>query len=134
MHPLAGLLCQRQPNVLQLQSNVSHDNVMTVLQGDAKVYEAECASSPGFSVNFTNQESRGTTYAEFRKLNLKWQQKVGKVRRWLSPVPIQTHPVQQIRCSMAVVFLTSATGHYMIKTTGTARNSARLSSSKPAPV
>ncbi len=81
MHPLAGLLCQRQPNILQLQSNVSHDNVMTVPQGDAKVYEAECASSPGFSVNFTNQESRGTTYAEFRKLNLKWQQKVGKVRR-----------------------------------------------------
>lgn len=48
-------------------------------QGSAKVYAAECAASPCFSINFVNPLERRTSYEEFRKLNIKWQHKLGKV-------------------------------------------------------
>lgn len=50
-----------------------------MLQGSAKVYAAECAASPCFAINFTQPSSRRTSYDEFRKLNSKWQHKLGKV-------------------------------------------------------
>jgi hypothetical protein len=49
-------------------------------QGSARVYAAECAASPCFAINFTQPSSRRTSYDEFRKLNSKWQHKLGKVR------------------------------------------------------
>ena len=49
------------------------------LQGSAKVYAEECAASPCFAINFTQPSSRRTSYEEFRKLNSKWQHKLGKV-------------------------------------------------------
>jgi hypothetical protein len=43
------------------------------------VYAEECAASPCFAINFTQPSSRRTSYDEFRKLNSKWQHKLGKV-------------------------------------------------------
>jgi hypothetical protein len=51
-----------------------------LLQGSAKVYAEECAASPCFAINFTQPSSRRTSYEEFRKLNSKWQHKLGKVK------------------------------------------------------
>lgn len=48
-------------------------------QGSAKVYAEECAASPCFSINFADPAARRTSYVEFRKLNSKWQHKLGKV-------------------------------------------------------
>ena len=50
-----------------------------MLQGSARVYAEECAASPCFAINFTQPSSRRTSYEEFRKLNSKWQHKLGKV-------------------------------------------------------
>lgn len=36
-------------------------------------------ASPCFAINFTQPSSRRTSYEEFRKLNSKWQHKLGKV-------------------------------------------------------
>ena len=47
-------------------------------QADAKTFAAECAS-PCFSTNFTDPKTRICSYDEFRKLNIKWQLKLGKV-------------------------------------------------------
>ena len=42
------------------------------------MYAEECAASPCFAINFTQPSSRRTSYEEFRKLNSKWQHKLGK--------------------------------------------------------
>ena len=73
---LGRLQAQRPLGLTHGLLNTGHH---AALQGSEKVYAEECAASPCFAINFTQPSSRRTSYEEFRKLNSKWQHKLGKV-------------------------------------------------------
>ena len=47
------------------------------MQGNEQIYEAECESTPCFAHNFGDPQARRTSYDEFKRLNSKWQHKLG---------------------------------------------------------
>ena len=48
-------------------------------QADEALYEQECLTTPCFSHHFGEPDGRRASYDDFRRLNVKWQQKLGKL-------------------------------------------------------